>query len=125
MSHGKLSYKMSGDGRRLVYELQINCKFQYHLGSSRWNTNIFTRSVLLLSGYLVVCFRMVFFRVYLKPEPRPYWPPFAAYSNFPLNLRLFQRSSPGTNFRAPNCYSYPLVVAFCFVIMKLKLSCQR
>ena len=84
MSHGKLSYKMSGDGRRLVYELQINCKFQYHLGSSRWNTNIFTRSLLLLSGYLVVCFRMVFFRVYLKPEPRPYWPPFAVLFQFSI-----------------------------------------
>ena len=47
--------------------VQINCRFQYHLGCSSWNANIFTRSVLLLFGCM---FEKGIFRGHVKPEPR-------------------------------------------------------
>ena len=63
-------------GETLIYErgwsssrlgVQINCRFQYHLGCSSWNAHIFTRTVLLLFGCM---FEKSILRGHVKPEPR-------------------------------------------------------
>ena len=72
-----LAFGSNVPGETLIYErgwssssrlgVQINCRFQYHLGCSSWNANIFTRSVLLLFGCM---FEKVILRGHVKPEPR-------------------------------------------------------
>ena len=70
-----LTFGSNVPGETLIYErgwsssrlgVQINCRFQYHLGCSSWNTNIFTRSVLLLFGCM---FEKVILRGHVKPAP--------------------------------------------------------
>ena len=58
-------------------------------------------------------------RGHVKPEPRLDRPSFRCNSNFPLNLSAYFNDANTVQTFAPQTDSYPLVVVFCCVIMKL------